>query len=777
MEHPISVSDQEQWLLMRTIFSDHPIPMMIIDREGRVIDMNNAQENLSHVKLEKVLGTFFHESWSVLMGQQNFDEYYWNLLKHRIPYSVVFDDFKPQFFDLTVSGIAYGVPLDAGKHFLMIHDVGTDIRTNKKTLDMLNNQLSQRSTFLRSLLDSSPHAVVTIDRNGFIQTANRTTEELFGQSKGELLWKPISLLFEDQSTRLSIPDLAASKSGLLTRCRKTNGEVFPVKLKLNRIRKRDEESASYLVILEDQTYEAAIEHELSERLKFEMILSELFATFINPNPDDVGGRIDIALSRIGQQLDLDRCYLTLYDGEIKTFHIAYSWANEGIQPARPGTRLETSTWAYRMLTQKKSIQLNDLSDIPENAGLDRQYGKQQHPRSLLYLPLVSLDTSPIGALGMEQVRYQRDWNHELVTRIHIIKEVLLNVIQKRQSETKLKQAFDEIKLLKDRLETERNYLLDEIRREHNLDEIIGNSRPLQRMLDSIEKVAPTDATVLIMGETGTGKELIARSIHGKSLRNDRPLIKVNCASLPLNLIESELFGHEKGAFTGAHTRRKGRFETADGATLFLDEVGELPLETQAKLLRTLQEGEFERLGSSKTIAVNIRIIAATNRNLEKEVAAGRFRKDLWYRLNVFPIVAPPLRERKGDIPLLVNWTVRKFEKKMGRKIKGISLDAIKTLEDYSWPGNIRELQNVIERAVIKSRDGFLELSDNLDADILGGVQEQSQTLAENERNHILKTLDSVHWKISGKKGAASVLGVPSSTLRSRMKKLQILRPH
>jgi chemotaxis protein methyltransferase CheR len=281
--------------------------------------------------------------------------------------------------------------------------------------------------------------------------------------------------------------------------------------------------------------------------------------------------------------------------------------------------------------------------------------------------------------------------------------------------------------------------------------------------------------VLLLGETGTGKELAARAIHEASSRRDRPLLKVNCAALPASLIESELFGHEKGAFTGAVSRQAGRFELAHGATLFLDEIGEMPLELQSKLLRVLQEGEFERLGSSKTIKADVRIIAATNRNLKTEVQKGLFREDLWYRLNVFPITVPPLRQHLEDIPALVDHFVKRFSKKVGKTITSISPAMMRSLQAYNWPGNIRELANVIERAVINAQGPVLRLAEDIQAD--GQSSEaHEKTLEEIERNYIIQILDQTRWRIEGQTGAAHILGLNPSTLRTRMVKLGIQRP-
>jgi transcriptional regulator with GAF, ATPase, and Fis domain len=349
--------------------------------------------------------------------------------------------------------------------------------------------------------------------------------------------------------------------------------------------------------------------------------------------------------------------------------------------------------------------------------------------------------------------------------------------ERKLAEIDLRNAFTEIERLKTRLEAETAYLQDEIRLEHDFEGIIGRSPAIQYVLYKIEQVAATDTSVLVLGETGTGKELVCRAIHSNSLRKERPLVKVNCAALPANLIESELFGHERGAFTGAQSRRKGRFELADGGCIFLDEIGELPLDLQGKLLRVLQDGEFERLGSSMTIRVDVRVIAATNRDLESQVQAGRFREDLFYRLNVFPITVPPLRERTEDISLLAQFFMEKTAKHMGKHIEFIPESVRSRLLEYPWPGNVRELMNVIERAVINSTGPKLRLADDLldrrpTVPIENG-NDPLKSLQEIETEYILRVLERTKQRIDGPKGAAAILKINPSTLRSRMRKLGI----
>ena len=351
--------------------------------------------------------------------------------------------------------------------------------------------------------------------------------------------------------------------------------------------------------------------------------------------------------------------------------------------------------------------------------------------------------------------------------------VSLDITERKRMESQLREHLQEIEELKHRLETENVYLQEEVKLLVEHSEIVGQSLAMKKVVTQAGQVAGTDSTVLLLGETGTGKELLARAIHRMSMRKDRTLVTVNCASLPTTLIESELLGREKGAYTGALTRMMGRFELADGSTLFLDEIGELPQEVQSKLLRVLEEGRFERLGSTKTLTADVRIIAATNRDLDQAVKEGKFRKDLYYRLNVFPIVIPPLCERPEDIPMLV-WTfVREFEKKIGKQIDRIPKKAMEAMQRYPWPGNVRELKNVIEHGMIVSTGKTLAVR-LPQADFSETAVDSD--LESIERRHILSILEKTGWRIGGKGGTAEVLGLKRTTLQSLMKRLGIARP-
>jgi len=396
-------------------------------------------------------------------------------------------------------------------------------------------------------------------------------------------------------------------------------------------------------------------------------------------------------------------------------------------------------------------------------------GKRAGLKSGCTVPLVSHDRA-LGVLGVASFREHAfsDDDTELLNQVG--KQVAIAVENALQ--------FREIDALKNQLREEKLYLEEEIRTEYNFEEIVGHSPALKRVLQDVETVAGTDSTVLIYGETGTGKELIAHAIHNLSQRRERTLVKVNCAAIPTGLLESEFFGHEKGAFTGAIDRRIGRFELAHQGTIFLDEVEDIPLELQSKLLRVLQEREFERLGSSRTLSVDVRVVAATNGDLTELVAEKKFRNDLYYRLNVFPITVPPLRERPEDVPLLVNFFAQKFAQQMKKSIDSVPKETMAALASYAWPGNVRELQNLVERGVILSRGSSLEipLTELKQASKVANDTNGSTTLESVERAHILRVLGETSWVIGGPTGAAARLGLNRTTLNHRMRKLGINRP-
>jgi formate hydrogenlyase transcriptional activator len=469
---------------------------------------------------------------------------------------------------------------------------------------------------------------------------------------------------------------------------------------------------------------------------------------------------------LGRVIPFDRVALTLYEPESDVLRLVAFEGTFRSDYFSVGLALDLRDshvgWAF---LHGRPLLRRDLEAERQFAAEHRAYA--DGIRSMCALPLIVRGKS-IGAINVASLTTCQYSEADA----EFLKEVANQIAIAIDNMT----SYEEIVGLKARAEAESVYLQEEIKTEHNFEEIIGQSRPLQQLLRKIEQVAPTETTVLIQGETGTGKELLARAIHDLSPRKERPLVKVNCGAIPAGLVESELFGHEKGAFTGALQRRVGRFELADGGTIFLDEVGELPPDLQAKLLRVLQEGEFERVGSSKAIKVNVRVIAATNRDLGHAVKAGSFRSDLFYRLNVFPIAAPALRERKSDIPLLVTFFLDRYAKRLGKQIRGISKDTMDRLAKYAWPGNIRELQNLIERAVVVAEGPIVCIDDSMLELDTSPENQGLQPLEDVERAHILRALAETNWVIHGKEGAAAILGINPSTLRSRIEKLGIKRP-
>jgi Nif-specific regulatory protein len=434
----------------------------------------------------------------------------------------------------------------------------------------------------------------------------------------------------------------------------------------------------------------------------------------------------------------------------------------------------------------QSLVISDAAADPRFAS--DPYVIRQRPRSILCVPILH-QRRVTGVLYLENNLAPDAFTADRIQITQILasqaaisaenaalyEEMKEEIQQRKNAESALRAALSEVEQLKNRLQAENLYLQEEIKTQHNFEEIVGSSPAIQKVFQSIERVAGTDATVLITGETGTGKELVARAIHNLSRRKDSPLIKVNCAALPAGLIESELFGHEKGAFTGAFARKKGRFELADRGTMFLDEVGELPLETQVKLLRVLQEQEFERVGGSQTLKVDVRVIAATNRNLQDVVREGAFRSDLFYRLNIFPIHIPPLRERLPDVPVLTNYFVSRCARRAGKKIESVSAEAVETLLRYPWPGNVRELANVLERAVILCDGGSLQQDHLAIQAATAATPSPVVTIQEAEKEHILRALEQTGWVVGGNSGAAKILGLNRTTLLARMKKLGIER--
>jgi formate hydrogenlyase transcriptional activator len=510
---------------------------------------------------------------------------------------------------------------------------------------------------------------------------------------------------------------------------------------------------------------------------FEALVAELSTTLAGILTEPVDGQIEATLRRIADFLGAD--HAAVLQGKLPGPPVrTHQWTHP-TQPLLPGPRnADAFPWTVDCLYRaRQPVIFARLEDLPPAAAQDRDAFEQLGIQSVIARPLV-IDDHVIGALVFGALEAPRRWPPELVDRLGLVSELVASTLARRRADAELRATLAENERLRARLEAENRYLQAEIRQEHH-DDLVGRTAVHRAVLHKIDQVAAADVPVLLLGETGTGKELVARAIHARSGRGARPLIAVNCAALPPSLIESELFGHEKGAFTGATQMRPGRFELADGSTLFLDEIGDLDPALQVKLLRVLQDSEVQRLGASRVQKVDVRIIAATNRDLDAALREGRFRADLYYRLSVFPITLPPLRARPDDIPLLVWHFIQARQRTLGRLITQVPPPVMAALVAYAWPGNVRELQNVIDRALILSLGSALQVDEAMGLTRAADRPASTPlagTLADAERAHIIGVLDACHWILEGPGQAADRLGLRPSTLRSRMQKLRIRRP-
>ena len=526
---------------------------------------------------------------------------------------------------------------------------------------------------------------------------------------------------------------------------------------------------------------------------FEDLITNLSSTLANVPSDEVNVEIARALDSIRHSFRIDCTALMEVRDRQQIQIISMSRREEAEQLASAMPEINSFPWVYRRVVEMgQPIIFSSLAGLPPEAERERSFWENSGIEAMLLIPL-RVKGAVTHLISLASSTNGFEWPQNCPRRLGLIGELIVRALLDRAEreaglkiQRDLRKALEEVSNLRKQFNGEEANSRWDPKFQNRFPDIIGASDPLRYVLYRIEQVARTKTTVLLMGETGTGKGLFARSLHEASNRRDKLFVNVNCAGLAPNLIESELFGREKGAFTGSTAKQIGRFELADRGTIFLDEIAELSLDLQSKLLKVIESGEFERLGSPRTIKVDVRIIACTNRNLEEEIQKGRFRRDLFYRLNVFPITIPPLRERKKDISLIVNFYLEKFSRMHGKDTPNLSENAMKTLENYCWAGNVRELINVIERAVIMSRGPELRLEermevmpfDPLQQETLNGQEEgKRKGLLEIEREHILAMLQEIGWKIEGSNGAAILLGINPSTLRSRMKKLGIRKPH
>jgi formate hydrogenlyase transcriptional activator len=510
--------------------------------------------------------------------------------------------------------------------------------------------------------------------------------------------------------------------------------------------------------------------DLAERLRFESLVSDLSATFVNLAAGEVDSAIEDAQRRIVEELGLDRSSLFQLDASGNDLLFTHQWARAGM-PAAPD-RLSARESFPALLERVLAGDVVAFSSVDDVQGtIDRETLRRFGAKSNVTIPL-KVGGRIIGALAFGTISHERAWPPTLVNRLGLMATVFANALARKRSDRALHDAHAEVVRLKDRLSQE-NVYLRQAARENLGTPVVGRSPAILRVLEQVRQVAATDATVLLLGETGTGKELFAAQIHDSSARRDRTMVRVNCAAIPSALVESELFGREKGAYTGALSRQLGRFEAADQSTIFLDEIGDLPAEVQVKLLRVLENRQIERLGSPRPIKVDTRIIAATHRNLESAILEGRFREDLFYRLNVFPIVVPPLRDRLEDVQPLVERFVEDFSTTFGKRVDSIARSSMTALQQYAWPGNVRELRNVVERAMIITSGGRLVIEPPV---VTASNRRHSMKLVDVEEGHIRAVLAATNWRVRGPGGAAEQLGLKPTTLESRMNKLGLRRP-
>jgi formate hydrogenlyase transcriptional activator len=687
---------------------------------------------------------------------------------------------QPRWWDVVVSPI-WNEEGQTERLLAVSRDV-TEYERNEKALHRAHLQVARSEERWRSVFENSAIGVALTDLNGRFLATNLVYQKIVGYSEEELRalsYLDITHVDYREANRALAAELLDGRQQQFQvekQYRRKDGSAIWVRNNISLVPGTESTPRFIMALSEDITERKQAEEALrkSERLK---------RSLLDINNAIITNLTEEALLRsisevVRPCIPFDRCAITLYTQETDTIRfLAVQGAlhSDYFQPGREEGRTETSVgWVFdHQLPLRRNLEQEQ-----EFANEKRLWAEGL--RSLCIVPLI-LRGKCIGTLSVVS-RGKDAYSEEDAQFLQEVASQVALAVENMKS-------YEEIAALKARLEKENLYLREEISSEHDFEEIVGNSPALRAALRTVEQVAPTDSTVIIYGETGTGKELIARAIHNHSARKDRALVSVNCSAISAGLVESELFGHLKGAFTGAIERRIGRFELANGGTIFLDEIGELPLETQVKLLRVLQEHEFEPVGSSRTQRVDVRVIAATNRNLKEMVETGRFRSDLFYRLNVFPLPLPPLRERCSDIPGLVALFLSRFGKRFGKKVEGVSQETMARMMSYAWPGNIRELQNVMERAVVLSAGPTLRLDKDLVPTVasegslelaeIPAQQDQPtsglRTLEEVQRSHIVAALAQAEGVVDGPKGAARILNLHPNTLRHRMSKLGIKR--
>ena len=629
-------------------------------------------------------------------------------------------------------------------------------------------------------IESSPTGVLILGPEGTIAFANHEVERQFGYTREELIGQPVELLLPeglgrqveaDRKHCSSCPPAWQTGSGGELMGRRKDRSNAPVEIGVNPIRTR---RGFYMVTIVDVAHRPRLDQTSSashaESLRFEQLVSELSMQFIDLPPSDMDAAIRESQRSIVEALDLDGSALFQLSNDGDLLYTHGWWRPEvAALPERLSAR-ERFPWMLEKLKAGELVYLSSLDGAPD--GVDRASLSLFRAKSIVAIPL-SVTRRIIGAMIFSVAREKRRWPPETLQRLRVVASTFAGVLAYRHSGDALRQALAEVERLSEKLRADSVHLRSEADSTLAISGVVGQSSAIRRVQEQVRQVAESDATVLLLGETGSGKELFASQIHELSRRRGRPMVRVNCAAIPTTLIESELFGRERGAYTGALSRQIGRFELADKSTIFLDEIGDLLPDIQVKLLRVLEEKQIERLGSSKATKIDTRIITATHRDLEKRMETDTFREDLYYRLNVFPIRVPPLRERTEDIPLLVWRFVEDFSKALGKRVESITKDNMGALQRYAWPGNVRELRNMVERAVIVADTPRLTIAL---PQCSAAATRRSVRLADVEREHIKSVLDSTGWRVRGAAGAAERLGFKATTLETRMAKLGLKRP-
>jgi formate hydrogenlyase transcriptional activator len=780
----VTQRERTEALRWRSVFENSAIGVALADGNGRVLATNATYQKMLGYSESEFEGMSFLE-----ITHEDYREHNWALFKELLEGKREQFQIEKQYWrkDGALVWVRNNVSVvrDTENTPRLVLALSEDITERKRAEEAL--QLSEER--VRLVLNSAAEGIFGCDSEGTCLFCNPAAVSLLGyEDPQELLGQNMHRLehhtrsdgrpfpIEECPIYVGILDNRGVHVDDEVFWRK-DGSSFPVEYWSHPL-VRDGKTVGAVVTFFDISERRRAEHELRKSEERKRTVLEINNAIIhNLTQEALFASVYEAIRRV---VAFDRAAFLLYQPESKTLKLVSMDNDRESEFFRVGKeyQLEESQISAWVLDHQEVVTRGDLEHEPRTFGERRLV--EEGIQSYCVVPLIAMGTS-IGTFTL--------WSETRDRYTQADAELLREVANQIAIAIANMKSYEEIKALKGRLEKEIVYLQEEIRTVHNFEEIVGSSPALLKLLRKVDQVAPTDSSVLIYGETGTGKELIARAIHDRSNRKNRPLVKVNCSAISAGLVESELFGHVKGAFTGAFERRIGRFELADGGTIFLDEVGELPLDTQVKLLRVLQEREFEPVGSNRTIRVDVRIICATNRNLQDSIKEGTFRSDLYYRLNVFPLEVPPLRERRADISQLAMFFLSRYARNLGKKIDGISAAAKEKLTSYSWPGNIRELQNLIERALILCNGPILELDNDLTNVSTSFIipapetahtppqadQSQLKTLQEVERAHIEAVLQQTHGVIEGAGGAAKKLGLHPNTLRHRMEKLGIKR--